>query len=147
MIHTQLDSLIADAMKGHDAIRLNALRQIKTTLTKAAKDGIELTDATEAKLLQKMVKQSEDAISQFKDAHREDLASKELAELAIIKEFAPQEISEEKIVEATKTVCCKLQSEGKTISMALTKTVMEEVRKVYPTAEGKIISSVIRSWS
>ena len=142
----KIDSLIAEAMKGKEKIRLETLKLIKTALVKAQKDGVVLSEATEGKLLQKMVKQSEDAIDQFRKGDRNDLAEEEEKQLNIIKEFAPAEISETELTDFVKGVCKKMEDEGKEISMKLMREIMAETQKVYPTANGKIISDVVKNW-
>lgn len=146
MIYNDLDTLISEAVKSHDNASINCLRMIKSTLVKAEKDGIELNDVTEGKILQKMVKQSEDAISQFKAANRMDLAEKEEAELTVLKKFAPKEASEEDIINATKEVCSQLEKNGTIINMSVMRDVMSKVQAIIPNASGKIISNVVKSW-
>lgn len=146
MVKDIIDSKIAEAMKNREMQRLDALRMIKATLVKAEKDGTVLTEATESKILQKMVKQSEDAIAQFKSGGRENLAEKESADLEVIKEFAPAEVSDADIEKLANTVCKNLVDSGETITMASMKKVMGIVAETYPTASGKIISQVVRTW-
>lgn len=146
MVKDNIDSMIAEAMKNHQSEKLETLRMIKSTLTKAEKDGVVLTEATEGKILQKMVKQTEDAIEQFKKAGREDLVAKETADLEIIKQFAPEEITDEAVMTATIMACQTYEDEGKIVNMAAMKTIMDMVHAVYPTASGKIISQVVRNW-
>lgn len=143
---TKIDNLIAETMKNREMEKLEALRMIKSTLTKAEKDGTELTDANIAKILLKMKKQSEDAISQFKSANRLDLVEKETNDLNVIMMFAPSEPSEKEIEDATKNICTELEANGTAINMAVMKTVMSKVQEKYPTASGKIISTVVRNW-
>lgn len=146
MIKDTIDSMIAEAMKNHEAERLETLRMIKSTLVKAEKDGVVLNEVSEGKIIQKMIKQTEDAIEQFKKAGRDELVKKESADLEVIKQFAPKEVSEEDVMAATILVCSKLEEEGQTINMSVMKQVMEKVQGIHPTASGKIISQVVRNW-
>lgn len=146
MLITKIDSLIAEAMKNKDKVRLETLKLIKTTLVKAQKDGVELTEASEGKLLQKMVKQSEDAIEQFRKGNRVDLAEEETKQLNIVKEFAPQEISDEEIINCTKAICKELENDGTEISVKIMREIMSRVQSFYPGANGKLISEVVRNW-
>ena len=88
-------------MKNQDSVKVNVLRLIKTEFVKKEKEGKELTEAIEATILTKMVAQREDSINQFTKANRFDLVEKEQAELSILKEFAPKEVSEEDIIAET----------------------------------------------
>ena len=85
----KIDDLIAKAMMDKDSVRLNVLRLIKTNFVKFIKDNKfgELNEANQSKILQKMVSQCEDSISQFENAGRTDLVEQEIKQLEILKEF------------------------------------------------------------
>ena len=142
MLYTQLNSLIAEAMKNKDNDRVNVLRLIKAELVKKEKEGKELTEAIEGTVLMKMVSQREDSINQFKQANRLDLVENEQKELDIIKEYAPKQVSDEDIIAETEKVIANI---GGTVTMKDMKNILAEVQKVYPTANGKIISQVVKS--
>lgn len=141
MIYNQLNSLIAEAMKNKDNDRVNVLRLIKSELVKKEKEGKELTEQIEANVLMKMVSQREDSIAQFTKANRMDLVENETKELNIIKEFAPKQVSDEDIVAETEKVISAMG----TVTMKDMKNILAEVQKTYPTANGKIISQVVKS--
>lgn len=141
MIYNQLNSLIAEAMKNKDNERVNVLRLIKSELVKKEKEGKELTEQIEANVLMKMVSQREDSIAQFTKANRMDLVENETKELNIIKEFAPKQVSDEDIIAETEKVISVMG----TVTMKDMKNILTEVQKVYPTANGKIISQVVKS--
>lgn len=141
MIYNQLNSLIAEAMKNKDNDRVNVLRLIKSELVKKEKEGKELTEQIEANVLMKMVSQREDSIAQFTKANRMDLVENETKELNIIKEFAPKQVSDEDIIAETEKVISVMG----TVTMKDMKNILAEVQKVYPTANGKIISQVVKS--
>lgn len=141
MIYNQLNSLIAEAMKNKDNDRVNVLRLIKSELVKKEKEGKELNEQIEANVLMKMVSQREDSIAQFTKANRMDLVENETKELNIIKEFAPKQVSDEDIIAETE----KIISVMGTVTMKDMKNILAEVQKIYPTANGKIISQVVKS--
>ena len=141
MIYNQLNSLIAEAMKNKDNERVNVLRLIKSELVKKEKEGKELTEQIEANVLMKMVSQREDSIAQFTKANRMDLVENETKELNIIKEFAPKQVSDEDIIAETEKVISVMG----TVTMKDMKNILAEVQKIYPTANGKIISQVVKS--
>ena len=62
----------------------------------------EVDDAKALQIINKMIKQRNDSISQFKDGGREDLADKEEQEVEILSKYKPQQLSEEKIAEKVK---------------------------------------------
>lgn len=142
MLYTQLNSLIAEAMKNKENDRVNVLRLIKAELLKKEKEGKPLDETIEANVLMKMVSQREDSINQFKQANRLDLAENEQKELDIIKEFAPKQVSDEDITIETEKVIANM---GGTVTMKDMKNILSEVQKVYPTANGKLISQIVKS--
>lgn len=141
MIRNNIETLIAEAMKNKDTVRLSVLRLIKTEFVKAEKDGKNVDEATEAVMLTKMVAQREDAIKQFTEANRNDLVEEETAQLQILKEFAPKAVSEDEIKEALQ----KMVDDGLEPSMKNMKEFISRIKIIYPTANGKIVSDFIKS--
>ncbi|SFV78173.1 Transamidase GatB domain protein [hydrothermal vent metagenome] len=89
------------AMKAKDKDALKAVRMILGAIKqKEVDDRIELDDTQVLAVIQKMVKQRKDSISQFKDAGRIDLVDVEEAELAIINNYMPEQLSEAEIATA-----------------------------------------------
>ena len=89
------------AMKAKDKAALKAVRMILGAIKQREVDErIELDDAQVLTVIQKMVKQRKDSISQFKDAGRTDLVDVEEAELVIINNYMPAQLSKEDVVAA-----------------------------------------------
>jgi hypothetical protein len=87
------------AMKAKDRQALKAVRMILEAIKKKEIDErIELDDAQVMTVIQKMVKQRKDSISQFSDAGRTDLVEIEEAELEIINNYMPEQLSDEEVV-------------------------------------------------
>jgi len=93
---------IKSAMKAKDKVRLETVRSIKkviiedeSTLRGQGQEG--LTEEQELAVLTRLAKQRKDAIAQYTEADRVDLADKEAAELAIIEEYLPEQVSDEEI--------------------------------------------------
>ena len=83
------------AMRSQDKERLGTLRLITAAIKqKEVDERIELTDTDVLAVLEKMVKQRNDSISQYRQAGRTDLADKEQAELDLIKTYLPEQMSE-----------------------------------------------------
>ena len=86
------------AMKAKDKQALKAVRMILEAIKKKEIDErIELDDAQVMTVIQKMVKQRKDSISQFSDAGRTDLVEIEEAELEIINNYMPEQLSDEDV--------------------------------------------------
>ena len=89
------------AMKARDAERTGTLRLIKAALmNKALERNAELTPAEEQQTLTMMIKQRRDSIEQFTAAGRKDLADKEAAELELLRQYLPQQLSQEQVASA-----------------------------------------------
>ena len=143
LLRDKLVGLIAESMKARNHERTETLRMIKAELLKAeVADRKAYNEQVEIKTLLKMVASHKDSIAQF--TGRQDLIDKETAELAIIQEFTPKEVSEEDIIEETKTVITSYQQTNGKITMKDMKTIMDLVKSKYPTASGAIISKVVK---
>jgi hypothetical protein len=95
------DQLTADmktAMKGGDKERLNVIRLILADIKRAEVDGRkELDDAALLGVLEKAVKQRRDSVEQFTRGGREDLATKEQAEIDILEKYLPAQLTESEL--------------------------------------------------
>lgn len=148
MIKENLNKYIADAMKSKKTKELEVLRLVKSELTKAEKDGIVLDDATETKILLKMIAQREDSITQYEKAGRNELAENERVEIEIINKYVPKQPTEEEIAEHTRHTIDTYLSEkgdGYKLSMKDMKPILTLVQTTYPTANGKVVSKVLQS--
>ena len=146
MLREKLNDLIKEAMLNHDQTRLEVVRSIKAAFTNFEKEGKELTDADEVKLLLKMFTQREDSIAQYSNAGRQDLVDKESGELAILKEYIPKQPSEEDIAELAKKVISDFEANnGRKVEMRDMKAILAEVQKTYPSANGKVVSMVVKT--
>lgn len=86
------------AMLAKDKQRLGAIRLLMAEIKQREVDTrVELTDEDILAVVTKMVKQRRDAISQFKAAGRQDLADKESAEIVVLQEFLPQQLTADEI--------------------------------------------------
>lgn len=140
-----IEELIKSAMKAQDKERVNTLRLIKTEFMKweTATDNVgkSLDDATKISIMQKMVKQRNDSVNQYMEGNRQDLADAELAEIAIIKEFLPKEITEEEI----RTECNALIEGGLEPIKKNMGVFMKSIKAKYPSADGKLVSTIVSS--
>ena len=89
-----------EAMKAKDEAALRGIRAIKAEIIKAKTEpgaNGQISEEAEVKMLQKMVKQRKDALEIYQQQSRDDLAKKELEEIAIIEKYLPAQLSEEDI--------------------------------------------------
>ena len=88
-----------EAMKAREKERLVTIRLIQAEFKRVEVDErIEIDDARALAIMDKMVKQRRDSISQFESAGRDELAAIERAEINVIQEFLPQQLSEDEIL-------------------------------------------------
>ena len=94
----RLQDAVKDAMRSKAKERLAVIRLVMAAIKQIEVDErIELDDSQILAVLDKMLKQRRESISQFDAAGRDDLSQKEAAEIAIISEFMPEPLSEEEI--------------------------------------------------
>ena len=86
------------AMLAKDKARLGTIRLLMAEIKQREVDSrIELNDEDILAVVIKMVKQRRDSISQFEAAGRQDLADKESAEIVVLQEFLPQQLTADEI--------------------------------------------------
>lgn len=94
----QITEAMKAAMRAKDKERLGAVRLILAEIKKIEVDErIDPDDARITSVMDKMVKQRRDSIKQYEDAGRDELAAKEQAEIDVIQEFLPSQLSEAEI--------------------------------------------------
>ena len=140
----QISKDIREAMKAHDKVRLETLRNIKKVFLEAktapgANDTLE--DDTAMKILQKLAKQGEESAEVYKKAGRNELAEEEQAQVNIIKQYLPQPLSEEEIEAQIKTIITQtgastMKDMGKVMGLAS--------KQMAGQADGKTISTIVR---
>ena len=114
-LQKQVMDKMKEAMKAKDKVALQALRAVKSAFLLAKTEtGVqeELTEEQETKIIQKQVKQRKDSAAIFLKQNREDLAAPELAEIAVLEQFLPEALSEEKIEEVVIATIEKLGASG-----------------------------------
>lgn len=97
-LKAQIQDAMKTAMKSGDKQRLAVIRLVMSAVKQVEVDErIELDDSRVLSVLDKMVKQRRESISQFQNGGRDDLAEKEQAEIDVIAEFLPQPLSDNEI--------------------------------------------------
>ncbi len=90
-----IKAAMKDAMRARDKDRLGTLRLIQSEFKRIEVDErIEVDDARALVVLDKMIKQRRDSQAQYEDAGRQELADKEAAEITVIQEFLPRQLSD-----------------------------------------------------
>ncbi len=103
---SEVEAALLTALKARDQIAADTLRALKTRIQndKISK-GSELTEAEVLSLVQSEAKRRKESATAFRDAGRTEAADKEEAELAVLSQFLPEQVSEEEII---KTIEAKI---------------------------------------
>ena len=101
------------AMREKDSTRLNAIRLLRAALQRRELDEREtLDDEGVLGIIQKMIKQSRDAITQFESGQRNDLVEKELSLILVLQQYLPQQLDEAAIIESVDAAISELGARG-----------------------------------
>ena len=142
-LEAQLQDGLKQAMKDKDQAGLRALRAVKSAilLAKTEEGGkSELGDADIIKIVQKLVKQRDESIAVYVQQGREDLAKDERAELKVLREYLPKQLTDGELAEVVKEVIAQTGASSK----ADMGKVIGAVRgKVSGQADGKRISQEV----
>ena len=143
-LQQELMSKLKEAMKAKDTVSLESLRAIKSEILLAQTKGgaaSELTKEEEIKLLQKLVKQRKDSASIFIEQGRNDLAEPELAQVQIIAQFLPEQMSEEDL---KKVIAEIMEKVGATSIKDMGKVMGIASKQLAGKADGKAISTAVK---
>lgn len=140
----QISKDIIAAMKAKDKVRLDTLRNIKKLFLEAktapgAND--ELSDANALKIMQKMVKQGKDSAEIYASQNRADLADAELAQVAVIEEYLPKQLSEDELRERLKAIIAETGAQG---PKDMGKVMGTASKQLAGLAEGRTISAIVK---
>ena len=130
------------AMMAKDNFKRDTIRFLMAAIKQVEVDErIEMDDTGIYKLIQKSLKQRDDAAMQFKDAGRDDLYDKEIAEADILKVYMPKQLSEDELKVLINGVISDLGAS----SMKDMGGVMKEVSsQVGSSADGKTVSMLVK---
>ncbi|TET88477.1 MAG: GatB/YqeY domain-containing protein [Sulfurovum sp.] len=124
----QIKNDIKDAMRAKETLKRDTLRNIQAAIKQIEVDERrDVSDADVEAILMKYAKQREDAMAQFKDAGRDDLVEKELAELALVKTYLPEPMDDAELESVLKEVIASTGAES-----------MKDMGKVMGAAKGAI---------
>jgi uncharacterized protein YqeY len=143
MFKETVDREMILATKSKDKIRLSALRMLKNGLHNREIDlKRELNEVEFLQLLSSMVKQRKDSIEQFEKSGRMDLVEKEQAELKVIEDFLPAQLSEADLDAAiTETI----RETGATSARDMGKVMKVLMPKLTGRADGKTVGEKVKA--
>jgi uncharacterized protein len=138
----RLEGEVKDAMLARDALRRDALRLILNSLRAAEKDlQRPLSDDEELQVLQRERKRRNEAAEAFRAGGREEQATQEEAELAILEEFMPEPLSED---ELERIVDDAIAETGATSLRDMGRVMADVMPQVAGRADGSAVGQIVR---
>lgn len=145
---TLKEQLMADfkeAMKAHDEVRKNTISFARAAIKQVEVDTREeLDDAGIIAILSKQVKMRKDALADFEKAGRADLAESYKAEIEVLAQYLPEQLSEEKILEVVKEVAASMGIEGGKENMG--KLMGPCMGRLKGQADGGVVRKVVQEF-
>ena len=145
MVSTTIDQEIKQAMLAKDQAKLRGLRAIKAALLLARTEkgsAEEITEETELKILQRLVKQRKESADIYKQQGREDLSVIEEEEIDVISQFMPKQLSREE-VEAL--IAALIKDSGASSVKDMGKVMGLANKELAGKADGKLIAEIVKS--
>ena len=138
-----INEAIKTAMREKDKVALDSLRAVKSQILmlKTEAKGADVSAEQEIAILQRMIKQRKDSYEQFVAQNRNDLAEVELAQMKVIEQFLPAQLSAEELEAEIKKIIAEVGAES-----------LKDLGKVMGTAskalagksDGKSISEMVK---
>ena len=143
-LEKEISTGIMEAMKAKNPVRLSALRNVKKYIIEAKTAGpeiAELPDADVIKIISKLAKQGSDSAAIYAEQHRQDLADEELAQVAVLQEFLPKQLTAEELTEAVRAIIAEV---GATSMKEMGKVMGVASKRLAGRADGKDISAKVK---
>jgi uncharacterized protein YqeY len=136
-VKDQITADLKDAMRARDQVRLDTLRSVLSAFTyKRVEAGHDLADDEQLAVVQKLVKQRTDSITEFAKAGRTELVDKETLEREILQKYLPAQKSADDIREVVRTALAGLPADGRNQGAAM--------KVVMPLLKGQADGNVVR---
>jgi len=130
------------AMKNKDAFRTGTLRMMIAEITNKEKEtGDPVSEENIHKVFYSMLRKRDEAIIQYQQGKREDLAQQERAEMDIIQCFLPQQLTEEEIRKEAQAAIAEIGAEN---MKAMGKVMRILTKKLAGRAQGGVISKIVK---
>jgi uncharacterized protein YqeY len=145
MIANTIDQEIKQAMLAKDQARLRGLRAIKAAILLARTEkgsAEEITEETESKILQKLVKQRKESSDIYKQQGREDLSLIEEEEIAVISSFMPQQLTKAEIEAVISAI---IKSSGASSIKDMGRIMGMANKELAGKADGKLIAEIVKA--
>ena len=138
---TRLEDDLKQAMRSRDAARRDVIRYLRSEIrNQEIKVQEDLDDDGVVQVLSRQAQQRRDSIEAFTEANRTDLVEKEQAELEIIMEYMPQQMTSDEIASLVQEVVAEVGASG---PGDMGKVMSQIMPKVRGRAEGREVSSIV----
>jgi uncharacterized protein YqeY len=139
----QLEADLKQAMRAQNTLETSVLRMAKSALQyKAVEPNAKpLSDMDVLEVLRKLIRQRKDAAEQFRQANREELASKEESEILILQRYLPKPLGAEELSQVVRQAIAELGALGPKSFGVVMKKVVDQLQG---RSEGKTISEEIK---
>ncbi|MCX5730327.1 MAG: GatB/YqeY domain-containing protein [Deltaproteobacteria bacterium] len=141
-LREKLDEDLKSAMRAKDSLRMNTVRALKSAVKYREIELMKPLD--EAGILGVMateIKRRRDSVEQYRAGNRADLADKEEAEIKILQEFLPQQLTQEEVEAKVAEVVVRVGAQGPKDMGAVMKALLPEVQG---RADGKVVSELVK---
>jgi len=141
-LNEQLNEDMKQAMKSQDKFKLSVIRMVRSAIKNIEIDQRKTLDDNEVlDILNREIKQRRDALQEFQKAGRDDLVQSAQAEIAIIAEYLPQQLTEEEVEAIVRQT---IQETGASSKAELGKVMSALMPKVKGRADGKLVNRIVQ---
>ena len=141
-VKEQLQADLKTAMLNKDELRKNVIRFTIAAIKNAeiAKPDHELTEAEMLAILTTEVKRRKDTLTELEKANRPELLNEETAQLEVLMQYLPKQMSRAEIVAAAQAVMTEINANGQQATGQIMKRLMADLKG---KADGKLVSEVV----
>lgn len=141
-VKTKLQQDLKTAMKEKDSFKRDTVRFLMSAIKQVEVDERrELSDEDIYKIIQKSVKQREEAARQYREAERPDLYEKEEKEAALLRTYLPQQLSDQELKSVVEEAIAET---GATSMKDMGRVIKAVMAKVGTAADGKSVSDMVK---
>jgi len=142
-LKSRIDQDIKEALKARNNLKLGVLRMLKSEIKyKEIDKGSELSDDEVISVLSSSVKKRKESIEQFEKGGRDDLVSREKAELEVVREYMPEQLTEDELTRIIHQAIQETSAAGPSDLGKVMKSIMPQVKG---KADGKLINQLVTS--
>ena len=142
-LEEKINGDIKSAMLAREKEKLEALRAVKSAvlMAKTEKTGDELSEETELKLLQKLVKQRKESAEIYVSQNRQDMADTELFQAGVIEQYLPKQLSESEVTAELKQI---ISETGASSAKDMGKVMGMATQRLAGRADGKLVAQLVK---